>query len=92
MEGLEKSPVTEAELKRAKTNLLNALEKTINDPQRLCVSMSESIALGDWRLFFIQRDRIEALTLDDVNRVAKITKQDNRSLVSLFRWQRQIVR
>lgn len=80
VEGLEKSPVTEAELKRAKTNLLNALEKTINDPQRLCVSMSESIALGDWRLFFIQRDRIEALTLDDVNRVAKnYFKQDNRS-------------
>ncbi|TXI94447.1 MAG: insulinase family protein, partial [Burkholderiaceae bacterium] len=80
VEGLDKSPVTEAELKRAKTNLLNALEKTINDPQRLCVSMSESIALGDWRLFFIQRDRIEALTLDDVNRVAKnYFKQDNRS-------------
>lgn len=80
VEGLEKSPITEAELKRAKTNLLNDLEKTINDPQRLCVSMSESIAMGDWRLFFIQRDRIEALTLDDVNRVAKnYFKQDNRS-------------
>ncbi len=80
VEGLEKTPVTEAELKRAKTTLLNDLEKIINDPQRLCVSMSESIAMGDWRLFFIQRDRIEALTLDDVNRVAKnYFKQDNRS-------------
>lgn len=80
VEGLEKSPVTEAELKRAKTNLLNDLEKTINDPQRLCVAMSESIALGDWRLFFIQRDRIEALKLEDVARVAKnYFKQDNRS-------------
>ncbi|MBI3711907.1 MAG: insulinase family protein [Burkholderiales bacterium] len=81
VEGLEKNPVTDAELKRAKTNLLNALEKTINDPQRLCVSMSESIALGDWRLFFIQRDRIEALTLDDIARVTKnYFKQDNRSV------------
>jgi zinc protease len=42
--------------------------------------MSESIAMGDWRLFFIQRDRIDALTLADVNRVAKnYFKQDNRS-------------
>jgi len=80
IESLEKSPVTEAELQRAKTALLNQLENTINDPQRLCVSMSESIALGDWRLFFIQRDRIEALTLADVARVAKnYFKEDNRS-------------
>jgi zinc protease len=80
VEGLEKSPVTDVELKRAKTNLLNELEKTINDPQRLCVSMSESIAMGDWRLFFIQRDRIEALTLADIARVAKnYFKEDNRS-------------
>nr|WP_315485684.1 pitrilysin family protein [uncultured Undibacterium sp.] len=80
VEGLEKNPVTEAELKRAKTTLLNELEKTLNDPQRLCVSMSESIAMGDWRLFFIQRDRIEALSLADIARVAKnYYKQDNRS-------------
>ncbi|MBI3283245.1 MAG: insulinase family protein [Burkholderiales bacterium] len=80
VEGLAQTPVTEAELKRAKTHLLNALEKTINDPQRLCVSMSESIAMGDWRLFFIQRDRIEALTLSDVQRVAQnYFKPDNRS-------------
>lgn len=80
VEGLSANPVTEAELKRAKTTLLNDLEKTINDPQRLCVSMSESIALGDWRLFFLQRDRIEALTLADISRVAKnYFKADNRS-------------
>ena len=80
VEGLEKMPVTEAELKLAKANLLNALEKTMNDPQRLCVSMSEAIALGDWRMFFLQRDRIEALTLADIQRVAKnYFKEDNRS-------------
>lgn len=80
VEGLAQEPVTEAELKRAKTNLLNALEKTINDPQRLCVSMSESIALGDWRMFFVERDRIEALTVADVQRVAQnYFKPDNRS-------------
>ncbi|MFC0351692.1 M16 family metallopeptidase [Undibacterium danionis] len=80
VEGLEANPVTEAELKLAKTNLLNALEKIMNDPQRLCVSMSESMALGDWRMFFLQRDRIEALTVADIQRVAKnYFKEDNRS-------------
>jgi zinc protease len=72
--------VTEEELKLAKTSLLNDIEKTINDPQKLCVAMSESIALGDWRMFFIERDRIEALKLDDVQRVAlNYFKEDNRS-------------
>lgn len=80
VEGIGKQPVTEAELKIAKNKLLNQIEKTINDPQRLCVSMSESIALGDWRMFFIQRDRIEALTTADLNRVAQnYLKPDNRS-------------
>ncbi|MEN9865167.1 MAG: hypothetical protein RL748_757 [Pseudomonadota bacterium] len=80
LEETAKQPFTEEELKRAKTTLLNNLEKTINDPQRLCVAMSESIALGDWRMFFVQRDRIEALTLADVQRVAQnYFKEDNRS-------------
>ena len=80
VEGVAQQPITEAELKFAKTSLLNDLEKTINDPQKLCVSMSESIALGDWRMFFIQRDRIEALTVADIERVAKnYFKADNRS-------------
>ncbi|GGX53908.1 M16 family metallopeptidase [Undibacterium squillarum] len=80
VEGFAKQPVTEEELKLAKTSLLNDIEKTINDPQKLCVAMSESIALGDWRMFFIERDRIEALKLDDVQRVAlNYFKEDNRS-------------
>ncbi len=80
VEGVTKQPITEDELKRAKTNLLNQIEQTINDPQRLCVEMSESIAMGDWRLFFLQRDRIEALTVADVQRVAaNYFKEDNRS-------------
>jgi zinc protease len=37
--------------------------------------------LGDWRLFFITRDREEAVTIDDVNRVAKAYfKPSNRTV------------
>ncbi len=34
-------------------------------------ALSSASALGDWRLLFVQRDRINAVTADDVNRVAK---------------------
>jgi zinc protease len=80
VEGVAKEKITEEELKRAKTNLLNEIEKTMNNPQAFCVELSESIAMGDWRLFFLQRDRIAALTVADVERVAlNYFKEDNRS-------------
>jgi zinc protease len=70
LENMAKTPVTEEELQRAKAGLLSDIDKTLNDPEQLGVQLSESIAQGDWRLFFLQRDRIEALTVQDVQRVA----------------------
>jgi zinc protease len=81
LEGLQKKPVTEEELKRAKASLLSDIDKTINDPQKLAVQLSESIANGDWRLFFLQRDRIENLKLVDLQSVAaNYFKESNRTL------------
>jgi zinc protease len=80
IESIAKQPITEAELKRAKNALLADFDKTVNDPQRLAVAMSESISLGDWRMFFIQRDRIEALKLADVQAAAEnYFRESNRS-------------
>ncbi|MBV8467658.1 MAG: insulinase family protein [Burkholderiales bacterium] len=80
LENIKKQPITEAELKRAKTQLLNDFEKTLNDPVQFGVRLSESIAVGDWRLFFLDRDRIEALTTADVERVAEnYLKASNRT-------------
>ncbi|MFN5177681.1 M16 family metallopeptidase, partial [Limnohabitans sp.] len=70
LENIAREPITEEELQRAKASLLSEFEKTMNDPQQLGVQLSESIAQGVWRLFFLQRDRIEALKLQDVQRVA----------------------
>jgi zinc protease len=81
LENIAKQPITKAELKRAKASLLNDYDKTINDPQRLGVELSESIAMGDWRLFFIGRDAIEKLTAADLQRVAlNYLKESNRTL------------
>jgi zinc protease len=71
VEGLKAKPITEAELARAKSSLLNDIDKTINDSQSLGVQLSEAISKGDWRLFFITRDRIEALTVADVQRAGE---------------------
>ncbi len=81
VENFKKQPLTEAELARAKIAYANAFDKTLADPVHLGVSLSESIALGDWRLFFLDRDRIAAVTLADVQRVAQTYfKESNRTV------------
>jgi hypothetical protein len=45
------------------------------------VSLSGAIAQGDWRLFFLQRDRVRAAKAADVQRVAEAyLLPDNRTL------------
>ncbi|MBV8658170.1 MAG: insulinase family protein [Burkholderiales bacterium] len=81
LENLAQHPITEAELKRAKVSILNDFEKTLNDPNAFGVALSESIAEGDWRLFFLERDRVEQATVADINRVAvNYLKASNRTL------------
>jgi len=80
LENIRKTPITEAELKRAKASMQADIEKTLNDPQSLAVQLSESIAAGDWRLFFLERDRIDALTVQAVQKVAEnYFKESNRT-------------
>lgn len=80
IEGMKKRPITAEELARAKASLLNDIDKTINNPQALGTELSESIAMGDWRLFFLTRDRIEAMTLADVQKAGEnYFKEANRT-------------
>ncbi|PKB18070.1 pitrilysin family protein [Flavobacterium sp. 5] len=62
---------TEDDLKRAKNELLKQFENTYNKTINLSVAMTEYIGAGDWRLFFIDRDNIEALTVADIQNAAK---------------------
>jgi len=81
LEGVKARPVTEAEVAKARQNILKNLELTLNDSARLGVGLSEYIALGDWRLFFLHRDRIQAVTAADVQKTAEhYFKATNRTL------------
>ncbi len=84
VEGVLSRPVTDEEVDRAKAALLNAITQSFNSSQRIALQLSEWSSMGDWRLFFLNRDRIQAVTPDDVNRVAhEYLKPDNRT-VGLF--------
>ncbi len=71
VEGFKKEPITEVELKRAKTSVLNAFDKALSNPVAYGIGLSEAVAQGDWRLYFLRRDRIEKATLADVQKFAE---------------------
>lgn len=80
-ESLANEPFTEAELAAAKAYFVTQYEQMLADPERVAYNLSESIALGDWRMLFQQRDRIAAARLEDVNRVATaFWLESNRTL------------
>ncbi len=80
-EGLARDPITEAEVERARAKYLRDFGLTANDPERLGIQLSGAIAQGDWRLFFLQRDRVRAIKAAEVQRVAAAYLiADNRTL------------
>jgi len=70
IEGLRTDPITAAEVARVRAKAAKYFDEVISNPQQLGVALSEAIALGDWRLFFLQRDRYRDLTPAAVQRIA----------------------
>ncbi len=81
LEGVKAQPITVTEVERVRARALNEFERVINNPQAFGTSISESIASGDWRLFFLERDRWRTVTAADVQRVAiEYLKPSNRTV------------
>jgi len=84
VESLADKPVTAEEVNRAKKQILKSRELAAADTSRIAVSLSEWAAQGDWRLYFLHRDRIEQVTPEAVQAAAaKYLQRDNRT-VGLF--------
>jgi zinc protease len=80
LDGVAKNPPTAEEVDRAKNELIKQIELLFNSSERIGLTLSESIGAGDWRLLFLTRDRVKAVTVDDVKRVAvHYLKPDNRT-------------
>jgi len=81
VESVMTTPFTDEEINRAKARWIRDWERRFTDPEQVGVALSESVALGDWRLFFLLRDRIKQVSAADLNRVAALwLLRDNRTL------------
>ena len=81
LEDLKSQPITEAEVARARQQINKRIELALADSANLTIALTESMAAGDWRLFFLQRDQMEKMDAATVQAAAvKYLKASNRTL------------
>ena len=78
------NPVTDEEVERARQKILKSRELEAAETDRLAVALSDWAAQGDWRLYFLFRDRVEQLTADQVQQFAEKYFTRNNRTVGLF--------
>ncbi len=83
-QSLSEKPITEKEVERAKQQILKERELQASDTDQIAVSLSDWAAQGDWRLYFLYRDRVENLTVEAVQKAADRYFVRNNRTVGLF--------
>mgnify|MGYP001555513469 FL=1 len=84
LEGFGRHPVRPEEVQRAKTELLNDFDHAQRDTRALVRTLSEFAAIGDWRLFYLYRDRLRAVSVADVQRVALAYLKPSNRVLGVF--------
>ena len=81
IEGITATPPTKDEVERARSQLLKNIELALNNSDQIGVTLSEFIGAGDWRLYFLHRDRLRKVTPEEVTATAaRYFKPSNRTL------------
>lgn len=81
VESIGANPPTKAEVERARGQILKDIDLSLNSSDQVGLALSESIGAGDWRLFFLYRDRVRKVSTEEVAQVgAKYFKPENRTL------------
>ncbi len=81
LDELTTRPPTDEEVARAKQTILKNIELSLTQTDQVGLAITEWASRGDWRLIFINRDRVRAVTPADVQRVAAAyLKPSNRTL------------
>ena len=85
VENLAKQPLRQDEFDRAKAKIEKNLELAFANAAAVAQGALHFEVLGDWRAVFVDRERMKAVTLDEVNRVARsYLLADNRTLGHLI--------
>ncbi len=70
-DSLATTTITKEQLDRAKNTINKYMSDMQNNTINYCINLTEFIGGGNWKLFYIYRDRLEKISLADVQAVAK---------------------
>ncbi|VAW41923.1 Zinc protease [hydrothermal vent metagenome] len=81
LENIINNPITQTEVDNAKAKITKQFELRFNSSESIAKYLSEWVGMGDWRLIFLNRDRMEQVTVADVQKAAEeYLVNDNRTL------------
>jgi zinc protease len=82
LDDIVKNPPTREEIDRVTSQLARGLENSLSNAQSVATgALNSSIAQGDWRLMFLQHDRLQDIVPADVVRAAQTYfKPSNRTV------------
>jgi zinc protease len=84
VESFADAPPTEEEMARTRAQLTKGFDQAWSSSEAMASVMAEMTALGDWRIFFHERDGIAKITATQVaDSARKYLRRDNRT-VGLF--------
>lgn len=84
IEEVAKKPITEDELKRARTQFEKDRELRATDTKSIAIELSEWAAQGDWRLYFLFRDVVDQLTPEECTQAAQAYLTRNNRTLGMF--------
>jgi zinc protease len=84
IDGLHTQPVTAEEVERTRNQALSGFETQMNNTQAIAVQLSNWASIGDWRLMFLDRDRVREAAVADVQRTALAYLKPSNRTIGLF--------
>jgi zinc protease len=81
IDDIRANPITAEEVERAKNRVLAAFELQMNNSQAVALQLSNWAAIGDWRMLFLDRDRVREVSAEAAHRAAvNYLKPSNRTI------------
>jgi zinc protease len=71
IEDVKSKPFTDEEVNRAKTQWLKGFELLMANSQQTALQLTEWQGMGDWRMLFLHRDRVRAVTREQIQQAAE---------------------
>jgi zinc protease len=82
---LETDPITEDEVERIRNQALSSLEQLMNNSQAVALQLSNWAAIGDWRMLFLDRDRVREVTAEQAQAAALHYFKPSNRTIGIFR-------